>query len=111
MTSYSQPILSAKSTAESSDPVDVRMSPEMVVGGYHERTKHHFHRSAASPDYMDWATQPNPFRRYVGAEVIHLPLPEAGQSLPYWQLTRLEVSHLHPYQSSRSLSSFDMRCR
>ena len=27
-----------------------------VVFGYHERTKHHFQRSAASLGYMDWAS-------------------------------------------------------
>ena len=35
---------------------------------------------------MDWATQPNPFRRYVGTDLVRLPLPEAGRLLPYWQL-------------------------
>ena len=61
-------------------------SPEEVVIAYHERTKHHFHRFAASLGYMDWATQPDPFRRYAGADLVRLPLPEAGRPLPYWQL-------------------------
>ncbi|HAH64384.1 MAG TPA: hypothetical protein DCL72_02655 [Rhizobiales bacterium] len=61
-------------------------SPEEVVVAYHERTKHHFHRYAASLGYMDWATQPNPFRRYAGADLLRLPLPQAGRPLPYWQL-------------------------
>jgi len=61
-------------------------SAEEVVVAYHERTKHHFHRYAASLGYMDWATQPDPFRRYAGADLVRLPLPEAGSPLPYWQL-------------------------
>ena len=61
-------------------------SPEEVVVAYHERTKHHFHRYAASLGYMDWATQPDPFRRYAGADLVRLPLPKAGRPLPYWQL-------------------------
>jgi SagB-type dehydrogenase family enzyme len=61
-------------------------SPEQVVVAYHERTKHHFHRFAASLGYMDWATQPDPFRRYAGADLVRLPLPKAGRPLPYWQL-------------------------
>jgi len=61
-------------------------SPEEVVVAYHERTKHHYHRYAASLGYMDWATQPDPFRRYAGASLVRLPLPEAGRALPYWQL-------------------------
>jgi SagB-type dehydrogenase family enzyme len=36
--------------------------------------------------YLDWATQPDPFRRYEGAPLIRLPFPESGQALPYWQL-------------------------
>jgi len=67
-------------------PVPLEASPEEVVVAYHERTKHHFHRFAASLGYMDWATQPNPFRRYVGTDLVRLPLPKAGCPLPYWQL-------------------------
>ena len=57
-----------------------------LVVAYHERTKHHFHRYAASLGYMDWATQPDPFRRYAGTDLVRLPLPKAGRPLPYWQL-------------------------
>ena len=66
------------------------LSPEEVVVAYHERTKHHYHRYAASLGNMNWATQPDPFRRYAGASLVRLPLllreAEAGQALPYWQL-------------------------
>ena len=60
--------------------------PEHVVVAYHERTKHHYSRYAASLGYMDWANQPNPFRRYDGAPLVRLPFPDAGRTLPYWQL-------------------------
>ena len=66
--------------------VEGEAAAEAVVVAYHERTKHHFHRYAASLGYMDWATQPDPFRRYAGADLIRLPLPKAGRPLPYWQL-------------------------
>lgn len=62
------------------------VSPEEIVVAYHERTKHHFRRYAASLGYLDWATQPDPFRRYEGAERVRLPLPETGRPLPYWKL-------------------------
>ena len=62
------------------------VSCEEVVVAYHERTKHHFHRYAAAQGYMDWATQPDPFRRYAGVDLVPLPLPKAGRPLPYWQL-------------------------
>ena len=39
---------------------------------YHERTKHHVDRYARSLGYMDWATQPDPFRRYEGAPTVVL---------------------------------------
>lgn len=51
----------------STDPV------ERVIR-YHERTKHHYHRYARSLGFLDWANQPDPFRRFVGAELIPLPL-------------------------------------
>lgn len=44
-----------------------------TVMRYHERTKHDFNRYAPGPGGLDWANQPNPFRRYEGARLIHLP--------------------------------------
>lgn len=41
---------------------------------YHERTKHHFGRFAPGPDQLDWANQPDPFRRFEGAPLARLPL-------------------------------------
>jgi len=65
------------------------LSAEEIVVAYHERTKHHLHRFAAGPGYLDWATQPDPFRRYRGADLVRLPLPKPGRLLPYWQLYAL----------------------
>jgi SagB-type dehydrogenase family enzyme len=45
-----------------------------TILAYHRRTKHHLHRFAASAGYLDWATQPEPFRTYMGAERVELPL-------------------------------------
>ena len=41
---------------------------------YHVETKHHFNRYARSLGYLDWANQPDPFRRFQGAPLISLPL-------------------------------------
>jgi len=41
---------------------------------YHERTKHQFNRFAAGPGQLDWANQPDPFRRYAGAALTRLPV-------------------------------------
>ena len=45
-----------------------------AVLAYHRRSKHHLHAYAASPDGLDWATQPDPFRTYRGADQVELPL-------------------------------------
>jgi len=42
------------------------------VLSYHEATKHHFHAYAPGPGFLDWETQPDPFRHYEGAELIPL---------------------------------------
>jgi SagB-type dehydrogenase family enzyme len=66
--------------------MNIPPSPLETVISYHERTKHYYERSAASLGYMDWATQPDPFRRYQGAPLISLPLPPPGREMPYWKL-------------------------
>jgi SagB-type dehydrogenase family enzyme len=47
---------------------------------YHERTKHHFRRSARSLGYLDWATQPDAFRRFEGARLVPLDRAPEGAS-------------------------------
>ena len=81
------------------------LSAEEVVVAYHERTKHHSHRYAASLGYLDWASQPDPFRRYSGADIVRLPLPEPGRLLPYRQLYALVSVPSEPL-SLESLSLF-----
>jgi SagB-type dehydrogenase family enzyme len=51
----------------STDPID-------RVIRYHVQTKHHFNRYARALGYLDWANQPDPFRRFEGAPLITLPL-------------------------------------
>ena len=91
--------MSAKASARES------YAPEEVVVAYHERTKHHFRRFAASLGYMDWATQPDPFRRYAGADLVRLPLAKAGRPLPYWQLYAMGTLPPEP-PSVQSVSLF-----
>ncbi|MEK6549767.1 MAG: SagB/ThcOx family dehydrogenase, partial [Nitrospirota bacterium] len=45
-----------------------------TVMRYHQETKHHFNRYARALGSLDWANQPNPFRRYEGTELIRLPV-------------------------------------
>ncbi|HEX7796874.1 MAG TPA: SagB/ThcOx family dehydrogenase, partial [Vicinamibacterales bacterium] len=45
---------------------------------YHDGTKHHFNRFARSLGYLDWATQPRPFRSFAGSPSYSLyPAPDA----------------------------------
>ena len=46
--------------------------PLAIVREYHEQTKHHFNRFARSLGYLDWATQPDPFRTFEGSRRIDL---------------------------------------
>jgi len=45
-----------------------------AILAYHDRTKHHPGRYARGPGGLDWATQPDPFRRFSGSPVLKLPL-------------------------------------
>jgi SagB-type dehydrogenase family enzyme len=66
---------------------------ERVVA-YHQRTKHRFDRFARGPRTLDWATQPDPFRRYVGAELLPLAQIPSGNSPPYE--SAFSPGHLSP---------------
>jgi SagB-type dehydrogenase family enzyme len=54
-----------------------------AVTAYHERTKHRFDRYARSLGYLDWAAQPNPFRRFEGAPLYRLELPDGDERPTY----------------------------
>ena len=82
---------------------------------YHERTKHYPGRFARGPGSMDWATQPDPFRRFAGAALLPLDLSPAGDepryepafipgSIPPAPLDRRSVSQL--LQDSLALSAW-----
>ena len=61
------------------DPID-------RVIRYHVQSKHHFNRYARSLGHLDWANQPDPFRRFEAAPLIPLPLLNPGDepaSPPY----------------------------
>ena len=65
--SMEKPGSTAPAEPLSTDPVD-------RVIRYHVQTKHHFNRYARALGYLDWANQPDPFRRFEGAPLISLPL-------------------------------------
>jgi nitroreductase len=58
---------------------------------YHDATKHHFGRFARSPGRLDWATQPNPFRRFDGAPTEALPRATVAGGVAFDDLHRRVV--------------------
>src|SRR5437867_6592717 len=69
----------APETGRLADPIPITLS-------YHQRTKHHLDRYARSLGYLDWASQPDPFRTFTGALRIELPLAADGLTTPYADL-------------------------
>jgi SagB-type dehydrogenase family enzyme len=55
----------------------------LIAIRYHDATKHHFGRFSPSLGYLDWATQPDPFRRYTGAPLYALPRSVSAPPVPY----------------------------
>lgn len=55
---------------------------------YHQRTKHHLHQYARALGYLDWATQPDPFRTFTGAPRTDLPLLADRLTTPFTDLYR-----------------------
>ena len=74
---------------------------------YHDQTKHHFNRFARSLGYLDWATQPDPFRRYRGTTTIELPRGALADIVPYEAL--FDRSAEPAPISERSIGEF-LRC-
>src|SRR5574341_388692 len=75
---------------------------------YHEETKHHFFRYARALGHLDWANQPDPFRRFAGAPLFPLPLlsrDEEPRSPLYEELYLAGAVAPHPV-NLRALSRF-----
>ena len=53
------------------------------IRGYHRRTKHAPTRYALGPAFLDWTSQPSPFRRFDGAPRIELPLRDREETAPF----------------------------
>lgn len=53
------------------------------IRGYHRRTKHAPHRYALGPAFLDWESQPDPFRRFHGARMVDLPLESNRPTPPF----------------------------
>ncbi len=76
------------------------------IFSYHDQTKHRYQGYAKGPGHLDWATQPNPFRRFQEAPLVFLPPVIEDESPPYFQLfepTPIPSQEINVYQISRFL--------
>lgn len=64
---------------------------------YHHDSKHHFHRYARSPGYMDWENQPNPFRIYNGLTPVRLPFLKVDPAAAHLDLYRRGNNQPQPF--------------
>ena len=85
---------------------DFRKKPDPLeqVFTYHQATKHHFQGYARGPGYLDWASQPNSFRRYAGARVVTLEkIPPSDE--PFYDDAFVE-GRISPAELAEHLSTF-----
>jgi SagB-type dehydrogenase family enzyme len=68
--------------------VTCSVSTETVLR-YHDATKHQFGRFAPALGYLDWASQPDPFRRYTVERLIELPRGYASLPDPHITLASI----------------------
>ena len=52
--------------------LESRQASLATVYRYHDGTKHHFHAFARSLGYLDWASQPRPFRGFGDTPIFPL---------------------------------------
>ena len=50
------------------------------IRGYHQRTKHAPNRYALGPAFLDWTSQPSPYRSFAGSPRIMLPLHDGADT-------------------------------
>ena len=87
---------------------DLSDDPIAQVIRYHIQTKHHFTRYSRSLGYLDWANQPDPFRRFEGAPLMPLPLlkPDEEPISPTYHAIYQRGAVPHQPVSIRTLSRF-----
>ncbi|KAL2337522.1 hypothetical protein Fmac_011968 [Flemingia macrophylla] len=75
---------------------------------FHNQTKHDFNRYARGPHGLDWANQPNPFRRYLSSpllSLLHLQPTTQHHQQPLYHSLFLSPPSPHPISES-TLSQF-----
>ena len=81
---------------------------DMKVIEYHERTKHLPNRPANSAGYLDWATEPNPFRNYEGTSPIQLPFSNTNSGANYFDLFVRKNDKFQPFSLANIASLLEL---
>ncbi|XP_057807375.1 uncharacterized protein LOC131022029 [Salvia miltiorrhiza] len=79
------PSLSMSTSSQETAAMEEKQELVNQVLRYHDQTKHSFTKYARSARGLDWANQPNPFRRYLSAPLLPL-LHDHAASPPYHSL-------------------------
>jgi SagB-type dehydrogenase family enzyme len=95
-------------TPDTAPPPSGANDPVEIVRWYHQRTKHHLRRYAPGPGYLDWATQPDPFRTFTGAPTVPLPLVADGRTPTYADLHRPGAVAPRPVDRSTVAALFEL---
>jgi SagB-type dehydrogenase family enzyme len=70
--------------------------PKITVQAYHQRTKHNLQAYAKGPENIDWEDQPDPFRRFLGCEVVKLPSPGGKSDVLFTELDQPQNIAVQP---------------
>ena len=75
---------------------------------YHQASKHHLNRYAPGPGGLDWANQPDPFRRFSGAPRIELPVRADALATPFESVRRGERPTAYPLERDSLAILFEL---
>lgn len=82
--------------------------PLARIVAYHQASKHHLDRYAPGPGGLDWANQPDPFRRYAGTPRIELPLRADSLVTSFESVRQGERSAVHPLERDSLAILFEL---
>ncbi|KAL5133038.1 putative nitroreductase MJ1384 [Glycine soja] len=106
--SSSSPSPSTSSSSSQHNNLDEHEHKLSHVLKYHNQTKHSFTNYARGPHNLDWANQPNPFRRYLSSPLLPLlhsePNPQTLTLTPLYHSLFLSLPSPHPPVSKSTLS-------
>jgi SagB-type dehydrogenase family enzyme len=73
----------------------MHQEPIVDIRAYHRRTRHFPHRYALGPAFLDWESQPHPFRRFDGAPTVALPMRRGAPTPAFGALEQTPAASLN----------------